>query len=135
MQNKNFKKMFDLFNIFDDLFIQDFYNLNNKNKGDWKEQKFTSPDGSFVFSYYTRTLEDEKGDKNTNEIDSLKLKLNEAVECQNFEEAVELRDKIKKLEKNQNEIKELNDKLKNCIDSQDFETAIELRDKIKKLTN
>ena len=130
MYNKNFKKMFDLFNVFDDLFLHDFYQLNEKDKGEWKEKKFTSPDGSLVFSYYSKSF----GDKTKNdEIETLKLKLNDAVNLQNFEEAVELRDKIKNLEKNQNEINQLNKDLKGCVESQDFEKAIEIRDKIKNL--
>ena len=56
-----------------------------------------------------------------------------AVEKQNFEEAVELRDKIKNLEENKEKISELNKELEDCIKIQDFEKAIELRDRINTL--
>jgi protein-arginine kinase activator protein McsA len=63
----------------------------------------------------------------------LKQKLNIAVDEQNFEEAVELRDKIKNLEKNKEELIKLNKELDECVKKQDFENAIKLRDKIKGL--
>ena len=56
-----------------------------------------------------------------------------AVESQDFEKAVELRDTIKKLEVNKEEIKKLNDELESYIKNQDFENAIIIRDKIKSL--
>jgi protein-arginine kinase activator protein McsA len=63
----------------------------------------------------------------------LKNKLDVAVEEQNFEEAVNLRDQIKSLEKNKEKISELQTKLDECIKKQDFEKAIEYRDKINDL--
>ena len=59
--------------------------------------------------------------------------LDDAVEKQDFEKAVELRDKIKKLEDNKEELSKLNNELNECIKKQDFENAIVVRDKIKKL--
>jgi 16S rRNA G966 N2-methylase RsmD len=74
------------------------------------------------------------GDLNkSDELEILKQKLEMAVEKQNFEEAVELRDKIKNLEENKEKISELNKELEDCIKIQDFEKAIELRDRINTL--
>ena len=56
-----------------------------------------------------------------------------AVEEQDFEKAVELRDKIKSLEKNKEKISELEKKLSECVEKQEYEKAIEYRDKIKAL--
>ena len=55
------------------------------------------------------------------------------IENQEFELAVELRDRIKNLEQNQEEIKKLNDELKSHIQNQDFEKCIEVRNKINSL--
>ena len=56
-----------------------------------------------------------------------------AIENEDFEMAVELRDKIKKLETNQKQIEELEEELKQSIKDQNFEKSIELRDKLKEL--
>jgi protein-arginine kinase activator protein McsA len=56
-----------------------------------------------------------------------------AVEDQNFEEAVELRDKIKNLEKNKEKISGLKKELDECVKIQNFERAIELRDELNSL--
>jgi protein-arginine kinase activator protein McsA len=69
----------------------------------------------------------------SDELDLLKHKLEVAIEKQEFEEAVELRDKIKSLEKNKEKISELQSKLDECVKKQEFEKAIEYRDKIKAL--
>jgi protein-arginine kinase activator protein McsA len=47
--------------------------------------------------------------------------------------AVELRDKIKKIEENKEELSKLEKELSECVKSQDYESAIKLRDKIKDL--
>jgi protein-arginine kinase activator protein McsA len=74
-----------------------------------------------------------KGFKPTDELGELKNKLNIAVENEKFEDAIELRDQIKKLEKNMKEISELQSKLDDCVKKQDFENAIQYRDKINSL--
>ena len=71
--------------------------------------------------------------KSTDELDEMKHKLELAVEEQDFENAVELRDKIKSLEKNKEKISELEMKLSECVEKQEYEKAIEYRDKIKAL--
>jgi len=102
-------------------------NLNDSN---FEKKTYKSEDGSITFTYITNT----KGDLNkSDELYLLKQKLEMAVEKQNFEEAVELRDKIKNLEENKEKISELNKELEDCIKIQDFEKAIELRDRINTL--
>jgi protein-arginine kinase activator protein McsA len=75
----------------------------------------------------------KKSPKETDEISLLKKELQDCVERQEFERAVEVRDKIKNFEKNQDEIKNLQTKLDDAISNQDFESAIKLRDKLNKI--
>ena len=122
MFGRNFDKLFnELFNS-----ENPFFNgLNN-----FEKRTYKSEDGSISFTYITNV----KGDLNkSDEVDLLKQRLEIAVEEQNFEEAVELRDKIKNLEQNKEKISELNKELDECIKNQNFEKAIELRDKINSL--
>jgi protein-arginine kinase activator protein McsA len=56
-----------------------------------------------------------------------------AIENEDFEMAVDLRDKIKNLKSNQKQIEQLEQELKQSINNQDFEKSIELRDKLKEL--
>ena len=115
---KEFDEMFDkMFSMRSDFF-------NDKS---WNYKTYKSPDGKYSYTYMS------KGFKPNDELDELKNKLNIAVEEQNFEEAVKLRDQIKSLEKNKEKISELQTKLDECIKKQDFENAIEYRDKIKAL--
>jgi protein-arginine kinase activator protein McsA len=105
----------------------DEFFFNPKN---FEKKTYRSEDGSIVFTYITnKNPELNEGD----EVSQLKNKLDHAVESQNFEEAVELRDKIKSLEKNKEKISKLKKELDECIKVQDFEKAIELRDKINSL--
>lgn len=121
MYNQRFNKLFRTFDLFDELFFSDLRNDN------FIEKNFKSPDGSMSISYFVKTNQ-----KNT--IDDLKHQLNLAVENQEFEKAVELRDKIKKLEENKEVISQLKKELDECVKSENYEKAIELRDKIKSLT-
>jgi hypothetical protein len=118
MFGKDFNKLFnELFNS--DPFFRD---LNN-----FEKKTYTSEDGSITFTYITNA----NGDLNkTDEVSLLKQKLDIAIEEQKFEEAVELRDKIKNLEKNKEKISELKKELDECIKTQNFERAIEVRDEI-----
>jgi len=59
--------------------------------------------------------------------------LDYAVEQQDFEKAVELRDRIKLIEENKGKVEELQAKIKEAIEKQDFESAIQIRDEINKL--
>ena len=56
-----------------------------------------------------------------------------AIEDENFEEAVKLRDEIKNYETNQDSINKLEFELKKSIEEQNFEKSIEIRDELKKL--
>lgn len=116
----NFNKLFNELNKMEESFF-------SKN-GDWVEKTYKSPDGSLTFTYLT------KGTSKPSEIETLKMDLDVAVENQNFEMAVELRDKIKTLEKNKEKISELKKELGESIKSQNFERSIEIRDELKSLT-
>lgn len=120
MFSRNFEKLFN------ELWSSDpFFNGDN-----WERKNYKSEDGSISFTYVTN----KRGGLNKqDEISLLKQKLNIAVDEQNFEEAVELRDKIKNLEKNKEELIKLNEELNECVKKQDFENAIKLRDKIRSL--
>lgn len=100
--------------------------------GDWTKETYKSPNGKIFITNFVRT----GGSHGTNQssgINSLKRKLQIAIEEENFEEAVKLRDEIKKYESNQDSINKLEMELKKSIEEQDFEKSIELRDQLKKL--
>jgi protein-arginine kinase activator protein McsA len=121
MFGRNFDKLFNEF-INSDPF---FYGGNN-----WKRKEYKSEDGSISFTYITN-----RGDvlDKSDELSLLKQKLEIAVDEQKFEDAVIIRDKIKRLEENKEELNSLNKELELCVKNQDFEKAITLRDKIKNL--
>jgi len=122
MFGRNFDKLFnELFNS-ENPFFGDLDNL--------EKRTYKSEDGLITFTYITNV----KGKLNkSDELELLKQKLEMAVEEQNFEEAVELRDKIKNLEQNKEKISELNKELEECIKTQNFERAIDVRDEINSL--
>lgn len=121
MFGKNFDRLFNEF-FNSDPFFRDINNFEKKT--------YKSEDGSITFTYITNV----KGDLNkSDELTLLKQKLDMAVEEQKFEEAVELRDKIKNLEQNKEKISGLKKELDECIKTQNFERAIELRDEINSL--
>jgi excinuclease UvrABC helicase subunit UvrB len=97
--------------------------------GVWTKQTFTSEDGSTTITNFVRT--DGFGSRTKTE--SLQDLLKSAVEEQNYEEAVKLRDEIKKMEKNKDKIESLKNELNKHVKDQDYEKAIEVRDEIKKL--
>jgi len=112
--------------MFDEMFSMrsNFFNDHN-----WNKKTYKSPDGRYSFTYMSRGFDN----KSTDELDEMKRKLELSVEEQDFEKAVELRDKIKSLEKNKEKISELEKKLSECVEKQEYEKAIEYRDKIKAL--
>ena len=63
----------------------------------------------------------------------LEQELKQAVESENFERAIEIRDELKKLELNKEKIQNLEIELKEAIQKQDFERCIILRDELNKL--
>lgn len=122
MFGRNFNKLFN--ELFNDL-EKDFFNPEN-----FERKTFTSDDGSFSYTTYVNK---RNGINKPSEISLLKQELDNAVEEQNFEKAVELRDKIKNLEQNVEKISKLQKELDESIKIQNFEKAIELRDKINSL--
>lgn len=100
--------------------------------GDWTKETYTSPDGKIFITNFVRTDSSHNSNKSSG-ITSLKRKLQIAIEEENFEEAVKLRDEIKNLETNQENIEKIELELKRAIKEQDFELAIELRDHLKTL--
>ena len=68
-------------------------------------------------------------------VTELKISLNKAVNSQNYEEAIRLRDEIRDYEKHSSQINDLTTLLNKAIDSQNYEDAIKYRDKINKLKN
>ena len=115
----------DLFKIFDEIFSQ-FEQPN----GEWKTNTRISEDGSTMITtrYWSSSNTTPKTD-----LDKLKSQLEVAIENEDFEKAVELRDQIKKLETNQKEVDKLEEELKKSIEEQNFEKSIEIRDQLKKL--
>jgi excinuclease UvrABC helicase subunit UvrB len=140
MFGRNFNDFNELFNSFDRLFgMQPMIGKTktengSDDSGDWKKETFTSNDGMFTVTSFTRVYgKDLNSSKQISEIDLLKSNLDLAVKNEEFEKAIELRDKIKNLETNSKNIKELEEKLNLAIKSEDFEQAIKIRDEIKKL--
>ena len=150
MFNRNFR-LKDWLKEFDDIYeslsksaweIKNEMGLEEKTEsgenenGKWKITTYTTPGKSGitykVTTYHAGSDKSETTEKET-EISMLKKELAQVVEKQDFEKAVELRDKIKKLETSNKEITKLESDLKSAIDKEDFETAIKLRDKIKKM--
>jgi excinuclease UvrABC helicase subunit UvrB len=111
--------------------MEDFHKKN------WSEESYESPDGTYKVTSYVKVfdLSDlfEMSDTKTSKEEQLKMKLKKAIEDENFEEAVKLRDELKNLEVNQKEIEKLELDLKEAVKTQNFERAIELRDELKKL--
>ena len=109
-------------------------NEGSDKNGEWKTETYTSPNGMFRYVITTtHRTPNKKSPEETDEISLLEKELQDCVEKQKFERAVEVRDKIKNLEKNQDEIKNLQTKLDDAISNQDFESAIKLRDKLNKI--
>jgi excinuclease UvrABC helicase subunit UvrB len=109
-------------------------NEGSDKNGEWKTETYTSPNGMFRYVITTtHRTPNKKSPEETDEISLLKKELQNCVERQEFERAVEVRDKIKNFEKNQDEIKNLQTKLDDAISNQDFESAIKLRDKLNKI--
>jgi excinuclease UvrABC helicase subunit UvrB len=129
----------------------------NEDGSRWYKTTFTSKDGSYTQSVYTSTPEftttwsptwspKRKPSTPTSKTPStptftdaavyeLRTLLNKAVETQNYEDAVRLRDEIKTYEKNADEVNTLKSKLETAVSTQNYEDAIKLRDKINKFTN
>ena len=114
--------------------------INNKlSNNDWTKESFESPDGSYRYTSFVKVIDlsdfynQDIDDKKMSKEEYLTYKLQQAVENEDFEEAIKLRDQISNLKSNQEEIEKLELDLKEAIKSQDFEKAIKLRDELKKL--
>jgi protein-arginine kinase activator protein McsA len=120
----NEKNFNDILRAFDDMFAQFDSRL-----GEWKSQTKVSEDGTMKVTTYYRSNEPRKSKDNT----GLKHQLEMAIENEDFEKAVEIRDQIKKLESNQEAINKLEEELKQSIKEHNFERSIEIRDELKGL--
>jgi len=120
----NEKNFNDILRAFDDMFAQFDSRL-----GEWKAQTKVSEDGTMKVTTYYRSNEPRKSKDNT----GLKHQLEMAIENEDFEKAVEIRDQIKKLESNQEVINKLEEELKQSIKEHNFERSIEIRDELKGL--
>ena len=89
----------DIFRAFDEMFSH--FDLT---QGEWKSQSRVSDDGTIKVTTYYRG---EDSSKETGGLESLKSQLEKAIENEDFESAVKLRDQIKNFEKNQKSIEKL----------------------------
>lgn len=105
------------------------FNEGTDKLGKWSSNTYKSKDNSLIITSFVRT----SGDFGSDDIDTLKKELKYMVESENFESAIKLRNRIKKLEDNKDKLENLNEKLKKSIESQNFEESIKIRDEIKKL--
>lgn len=113
----------------------------NEDGSKWYKVSYTSNDGSYTSTSFfstntwdsnTTNKEQTSKEDTTTELSQMKKALKTAVESQNYEDAVKLRDLIKNNEKNSEKVTELKYKLQNAIETQNYEEAIKLRDSIKK---
>jgi excinuclease UvrABC helicase subunit UvrB len=120
----NEKNFNEILRAFDDMFAQFDSRL-----GEWKSQTKVSEDGTMKVTSYYRSSE-PKSSKGSN---GLKQQLELAIENEDFEKAVEIRDQIKKMESNRETINKLEEELKQSIKEHNFERSIEIRDELREL--
>jgi len=120
----NRKNFNDILREFDSMFSQFDSQL-----GEWKSETRVSEDGTIKVTSFYRSSE-PKTSKGSN---GLKRQLELAIENEDFEKAVEIRDQIRKIETNQETITKLEEELKQTISDHNFERSIEIRDELKKL--
>jgi excinuclease UvrABC helicase subunit UvrB len=130
------------FNLnFDEIMARYEKMMDEFNNQDWKINTYDSPDGNYRHTSYVKVLDlsnlDMDNSKEMKKDEYLKVKLERALKLainnEDFEEAVKLRDQIKDLDKNKEQIDILELKLKESIEDQDFELSIDIRDQLKKL--
>jgi len=121
----NRKNFNDILRMFDDMSSQ----LDSSQLGQWKSETRVSEDGTIKVTSFYRSSE-PKTSKGSN---GLKRQLELAIENEDFEKAVEIRDQIRKMETNQETISKLEEELKQTINDHNFERSIEIRDELKKL--
>jgi len=124
------------FNI-DDLMARYDKIMEDFNKQDWTTNTFESPDGNYKYTRYVKVFDlsdlDNDNPKEMSKEEYLNIKLERAIEMEDFEEAVKLRDQIKNLGINKGMIENLELELKESIKEQNFEKSIEIRDQLRKL--
>ena len=124
------------FNI-DDLMARYDKMMEDFNKQDWTTNSFESPDGNYKYTRYVKVFDlsdlDNYNSKEMDKEEYLNIKLNRAIEMEDFELAVKLRDQIKNLGTNKEMIEHLELELKESIKEQNFEKSIEIRDELRKL--
>jgi len=123
---------------FDDLMARYEKMMKEFNNLDWKTNSYESPDGNYKYTSYVKVFDlsdifDENKSKEMSKAEYLNIKLERAIEMEDFEEAVKLIDQSKNLETNQEEIQKLELELKESIKEQNFEKSIEIRDQLRKL--
>ena len=145
----------DLFNELNNMFGRSnpfgggfgIHGKNNVEKGkdengEWNKETFTSNDGKVVITSFIRTsgFDDDmlmnpfKNKKQKdNGLEGLQKELQLAIESEDYELAIAIRDKIKQRENSQESIDKLEAELKQVIADHNFERAIEIREELKKL--
>jgi protein-arginine kinase activator protein McsA len=98
--------------------------------GEWTKSTFKTDDGDFISVTVWRDVSIVGGNTN-NSLEELELELGKAIESQNFEEAIKLRDLINNIKSNERVIKIFESDLEEAIKNQDFEKCVDLRNKIK----
>ena len=122
---------------FDELIARYEKMMEDFHKTDWSEKSYESPDGSYKVTSYYKVFDlsdlDNDNPKEMSKDEYLNIKLERAIEMEDFEEAVKLRDQIKNLGINKEMIENLELELKESIKEQNFEKSIEIRDQLRKL--
>ena len=90
-------------------------------------------DGIFTTIYYVIGDDNKWTSGNDTNLKNLQKELDECIKKEDFEKAVELRDKIKNLKNNSTKIENLKKEMDIAIQEQNFERAIEIRDQLKKI--
>jgi excinuclease UvrABC helicase subunit UvrB len=102
----NRKNFNDILRMFDDMSSQFDSQL-----GEWKSETKVSDDGTIKVTSFYRSSEPRKSKDEY----GLKRQLELAIENEDFEKAVEIRDQIRKMETNQEYISKLEEELKQSI--------------------
>lgn len=142
----NRKNLFGGLDDFEDILRKLFGNENFLNEvssgvdedGEWTKKTISSEDGTYKSTVYYRAgfgggASPKKTNNSGNTIKQLKKELDVAVEKEDFQLAIYIRDRIKKLEENSGKIGDLENEMKEAIEKQDFERAIEIRNELNKL--
>ena len=124
--------MSDSFRRIDEILRRIFENPDN----------FENLEKLFTEKFFSKSIEGDniklnfmyvkENENRENDEKSLQMELQEVIESENFERAIEIRDELKKLEMNKLKLKNLEIQLKQSIDKQDFEKCIVIRDEINK---